>query len=240
MLKPLIAGQFYNSGGGGSPGLPVWTYTAGAMGAGKVTTDNVTISLTGSIVLSKNAKNGGLVNYLTLLGSLPIGGFLVLTNSAGKSYAFQILSRSSGADSITISVTVIAAVADAWSGDYQLSSWSAVQTALPIAAKQTAANYTVGTSDPAELYGGVIEVTSAATITIPAVAPGMNFSISTTGAIAVSADPNASDLIVRDGVAQADGEKITNLSTAGDLAVFTARADGTGWLAATNGWTNGG
>jgi len=115
-----------------------------------------------------------------------------------------------------------------------------ISAKVSTAAKQTAANYTVGTTDPNELYGGVIEVTSAATITIPAVGAGMSFSVSTTGAIAVSVDPNNADLIVRDGVPQADGEKITNLSTAGDLAVFTARADGTGWLAATNAWTNGG
>lgn len=110
---------------------------------------------------------------------------------------------------------------------------------LKITAKITSGNYTVGTTDPNELYGGVIYVTGAATITVPAVAAGASFTAITIGAVAVSIDPNASDLIVRDGTAQADGEKITNLSTAGDIAVLTYY-DGTGWHAATNGWTNGG
>lgn len=110
---------------------------------------------------------------------------------------------------------------------------------LGIAVKITAANYTVGTTDPRELYGGMIIVTSAATITAPAVVTGASFSVYTVGAIAVSVDPNASDLIVLDGTAQADGEKITNLSTAGDCAVLVAM-DGTGWVASTNSWTNGG
>ncbi len=103
----------------------------------------------------------------------------------------------------------------------------------------TATNYTIGTNDPMELYGGMIYVTAAATITVPAVAFGANFSVLTIGAVAVSVDPNASDLIVRDGTAQADGEKITNTSTAGDLAVFNYYSSA-GWYAATNAWTNGG
>ena len=90
-----------------------------------------------------------------------------------------------------------------------------------------------------ELYGGVIYVTSAATITIPAVAAGASFTVVTIGAIAVSVDPNASDLIYRDGTAQADGEKVTNLSTAGDICVISYY-DATGWYASTNSWTNGG
>ncbi len=107
------------------------------------------------------------------------------------------------------------------------------------AVKQTSSNYTVGTTDPNELYGGIIYVTDACTITIPAVVAGASFTVVTIGAKAVSVDPNGSDLIVRDGTAQADGEKITNLSTAGDIAVLTYY-DATGWSASTNGWTNGG
>jgi hypothetical protein len=57
--------------------------------------------------------------------------------------------------------------------------------------------------------------------------------------VAVSIDPNASDLIYLDGVALDDGDKITNLSTAGDIAVLTYY-DATGWHASTNGWTDGG
>lgn len=119
---------------------------------------------------------------------------------------------------------------------------SAIQTQLDAkafrpASKVTATNYTIGTTDPNELYGGVIYVTAAATITIPAVAAGASFTVVTIGAVAVSVDPNASDLIYLDGVALSDGDKITNLSTAGDIAVFTYY-DATGWHASTNGWTD--
>lgn len=104
--------------------------------------------------------------------------------------------------------------------------------------KVTASNYTIGATDSRELYGGVIYVTGAATITIPAVAAGASFTVVTIGAVAVSVDPNAADLIYLDGVALSDGDKITNLSTAGDVAVFTYY-DATGWSASTNGWTDG-
>jgi hypothetical protein len=87
--------------------------------------------------------------------------------------------------------------------------------------------------------GYVIYVTAAATITLPAVAEGMSVTILTIGDVEVSVDPNASDLIYLDGVALDDGDKITNTSTAGDIAVLTYYgADG--WYAATNAWTDGG
>jgi len=104
--------------------------------------------------------------------------------------------------------------------------------------KSTAANYTVGTTDPRELYGGIIYVTAAATITLPAVAVGASVTVITIGAVAVSVDPNAADLIYLDGVALSDGDKITNTSTAGDIAVLTYY-DATGWYASTNSWTDG-
>lgn len=105
--------------------------------------------------------------------------------------------------------------------------------------KSTATNYTIGTTNANELYGGVIYVTGAATITIPAVAAGANFTVITVGAVAVSVDPNASDLIYLDGTALDDGDKATNTSTTGDIIVFTYY-DATGWFATSNGWTDGG
>lgn len=121
---------------------------------------------------------------------------------------------------------------------------SAIQTQMDakagkaITTKATASSYTIGTTDANELYGGVIYVTGAATLTVPAVASGASFTVITIGAVAVSVDPNASDLIYLDGTALSDGDKVTNASTAGDIAVFTYY-DGTGWYAATNGWTDG-
>lgn len=105
--------------------------------------------------------------------------------------------------------------------------------------KSTAADYTSGTTNALENYGGIIYVTAAATITLPAVADGMSVAVVTVGDVAVSVDPNASDRIYLDGVALDDGDKITNLSTSGDVAILTYY-DATGWHAMTNGWSDGG
>jgi len=100
------------------------------------------------------------------------------------------------------------------------------------------ANYTIGTDTTEEMYGGYFRVTSAATITAPAVLDGMHFTIKTIGAIAVSADVNASDLQVLDGVVLDDGDKATNTSTAGDVITFVSLDDGTGWDSTSNSWTD--
>jgi hypothetical protein len=106
--------------------------------------------------------------------------------------------------------------------------------------KITDVNYIVGTDNDKELQGGVIYVTGEATITLPPVSEGASFTIITIGDLAVSVDPNAADLIYLNGVIQADGEKISNDSTTGDMAVFTYY-NATGWVAMTSpGWTNGG
>ena len=115
---------------------------------------------------------------------------------------------------------------------------TALLEASKVVTKSTAASYTIGTTNSRELYGGVIYVTGAATITIPAVADGASFTVITIGAVAVSVDPNAADLIMLDGTALADGDKVTNTSTAGDIAVFTYY-DATGWYCASNTWTDG-
>jgi predicted outer membrane repeat protein len=104
---------------------------------------------------------------------------------------------------------------------------------------QTGTYAASATNTAAQMRGGVIYVTGAATITLPAVNAGDSVTIITIGAVAVSVDPNGSDKIWLDGVALDDGDKITNTSTAGDLAVITYySADG--WHAASNGWTDGG
>lgn len=108
-----------------------------------------------------------------------------------------------------------------------------------IATYKTGVNYTIGTEDPAELYGGIIYVTAACTLTVPAIKANMNFTVISEGAFAVSVDVNASDKIVRDGVVQADGEKITSPGAVNDMAVFTYH-DVDGFYAVTNAWTNGG
>jgi hypothetical protein len=109
------------------------------------------------------------------------------------------------------------------------------------AGKINVATYAANQTLTAEQCDGtyVIYVTGAATITLPAIATGLNVTIITIGAVAVSIDPNASDKIWLDGAPLDDGDKITNTSTAGDIAVLTYySADG--WHASTNSWIDGG
>lgn len=79
-----------------------------------------------------------------------------------------------------------------------------------------ATTYTIGTDSASEAYGGTIYVTSATTITAPAIATGQNYCAVTVGDIAVSLDVNASDKMILDGVTLSDGDKATNTSKSGD------------------------
>lgn len=97
-------------------------------------------------------------------------------------------------------------------------------------------SHTLGTDS---CYDMVLYVTGARTIMLPAVVEGMSITFITIGTNAVSIDVNGSDKIWLDGTGLDDGDKIINLSTAGDNVVFTYySADG--WYANTNGWTDGG
>lgn len=97
-----------------------------------------------------------------------------------------------------------------------------------------------GTLTRAQMSNGHTNyVNAAATLTMLAVDTQTNFNVKTIGAVAVSVDPDASDLIYLDGTALDDGDKITNASTAGDIAAIQYY-DATGAYAATNGWTDGG
>jgi hypothetical protein len=119
--------------------------------------------------------------------------------------------------------------------DYDNTTGS-IKALTPVvdAAADFAANFT-----GANLYGGTFICDTTGTIQLPAVASGMNFTIITKGAIAISADTNASDLMMLDGEILDDGDKATNTSTAGDIIVFQYM-DATGWVATSNGWTDGG
>jgi hypothetical protein len=209
-----------NAGGGlivladpGADRIPFWddsagTYTFLTVGTGL---DLTTTTLTATA----NA------NAVTLASAAAGAGLMIVSAGADRT--------ATATDTVnTINATTIAVTTLTLGG---------ATVAVRPPSKVTAASYTVGTTDANELYGGTIYVTGAATITIPAVAAGASFTVVTIGAVAVSVDPNAADLIYLDGVALADGDKITNLSTAGDIAVFTYY-DATGWYAATNGWTD--
>lgn len=104
-------------------------------------------------------------------------------------------------------------------------------TPVTDSAANFAANFT-----GANLYGGTFVCNSAGTIQLPAMLVNMNFTIVTLGAIAVVVDTNAADGYLHNGVTGIEGANITNLSTAGDMAVvqyYTADD----WLITTNGWT---
>jgi hypothetical protein len=108
---------------------------------------------------------------------------------------------------------------------------------------QTHTITTDSTIAAALMYGGVFYVTEAQTITLPAVATGMSATFITVGAVAVSIDVNASDLMYLDGTALSDGDKTTNTSTTGDIIVFTYFS-AVGWYAASGSndgdlWTDG-
>lgn len=98
--------------------------------------------------------------------------------------------------------------------DGSLTASKVAGSAATTASKST--TYTIGTDSVNESYGGTVYVTSATTVTAPAVVSGMNFSVVTIGDVAVSLDVNAADKMILDGVTLADGDKATNSSKAGD------------------------
>jgi len=114
-----------------------------------------------------------------------------------------------------------------------------------MATASKSANYTVGTDDANECYGGVIYVTSTCDVTAcDDLAAGMAFSVVTIGATQVDVDVQADDKMVLDGTTLDDGDKAVNTSTTGDIIVCVYySADG--WYCASGSndgdpWTDGG
>lgn len=77
--------------------------------------------------------------------------------------------------------------------------------------------------------------------TVNMVPQGSSFCVHTVGAIAISVDPHGNNSITLDGSELANGNKVTNTSTAGDIICLVA-CDPNGWCAPTNPnvWTDGG
>lgn len=117
------------------------------------------------------------------------------------------------------------------------TTWAAVQSL------RTHTITTDSTLAAALMYGGIFYVPEAQTITLPAVAVGMNAVFITIGAVAVSVNPNNSDKLWLDGTALSDGDKATNTSTTGDMLVITYySADGFYAASGSNDgdlWTDG-
>ena len=95
--------------------------------------------------------------------------------------------------------------------------------------------YTIGTDSADELLGGTVYVTASAVMTLPAVSAGKHCTIIVLGAVAVTITPNASDRIILDGAALADGVSIVSNSHAGDVA-HVRYESANGWYISTNGW----
>jgi len=91
-----------------------------------------------------------------------------------------------------------------------------------------------------ECYNTLILVTAAKTITLPAVKPGMDLIVMSTGANAVHVDPNASDKIRLYGAQLDNGDKLSSASAAGD-AVRLIHEDADGWchFPISGTWTDG-
>ena len=86
-------------------------------------------------------------------------------------------------------------------------------------------------------YGMVLYIGGAYTITLPAIAAGMSVTFITIGANAVVIEPGSGEQMYLDGTLLDANDSATNLSTAGDMIVFTYYGAGD-WYAASNGWTD--
>ena len=114
-----------------------------------------------------------------------------------------------------------------------LTTMGALPSPTPVtdSAANFAANFT-----GSNLYGGTFVCNVTGTIQLPLMVEGMNFIITTLGDIEVIVDTNANDGYLMDGVTNAEGKNITNLSSSGDVATIQYyTADD--WLITTNGWT---
>jgi len=112
------------------------------------------------------------------------------------------------------------------------------RTALEVgtfAVASKSAAYTIGTDSADELLGGTVYVTASAVMTLPAVSAGKHCTIIVLGAVEVTITPNASDRIILDGAALADGVSIVSTSHAGDVA-HVRYESANGWYISTNGW----
>lgn len=117
-----MRGSLAGSGSGtATPGLPVWTYTAGAMAAGKLKTDNAAPASTASIQLSVTPKTGAtMAAFFATFNTNPRAAFLVLTGSDGAPNTFAVSAVTNNTTYYTFTLTWLSGTT-AWSGDYQVA-----------------------------------------------------------------------------------------------------------------------
>jgi len=100
---------------------------------------------------------------------------------------------------------------------------------MQVVEKSTA--YTLGADNDNEPYRGQVFITGTMTLTLPAVAVGMNFCVTAIGAVTVTIDPNANDGIRLNGSTRAtDGNYIISGGAAGETICLIGDS-AAGWTA---------
>jgi hypothetical protein len=94
------------------------------------------------------------------------------------------------------------------------------------------------TMSGAGMYGGTWIANAAGTGNLPAVAAGMNLTVTVEGTGVARLNPNGSEVIYLNGTACSAGYDIYNSGTTGDAVVLQYRASGS-WLATAKGWSCG-
>lgn len=139
--------------GGGTPGLPVWTFAAADSSdpaSGKFTTNAADIPSTSLIRLSvvpKNGVNGAdAFEYIAANG---MGAEVTLVDSTGAAYVFAVSLAAGTGPSIDLTLEG-APASGTWGGDYQGSSSSRVQdiTMTSVLAQSSIAPCPDGTITP--------------------------------------------------------------------------------------------
>jgi hypothetical protein len=102
---------------------------------------------------------------------------------------------------------------------------------------------TVATSETlkeSDMYNTLVLLTGAATVTLPAVKPGMDAIFINASGDDMNIDPNAADKIRLDGAQLDDGDKIANTTIGHWVNLITESADGFVAIGPTGSWTDGG
>ncbi len=118
--------------------LPAWTYMAGdsAPTAGHFQANTSTLSATSQLWFSLTGP--GSVNFSNLWGETATQSILFLTDSAGKTSAFNITTITVNANDVLLDVAPVAADSTAWSGVYAVSFGISIYTVLGIDSGWTA------------------------------------------------------------------------------------------------------
>lgn len=99
--------------------------------------------------------------------------------------------------------------------DVTLAHGQLATDALRVPARVVSADYTIGTDDPKESYGGRIYASAASTVTAPAISAGMSFRTTATAAETISLAPASTNTITLDGVPLDAGDQVTSPGTVG-------------------------